>query len=259
MSLSQKIKDVKFSKSVAGYASKEVDGFLGDILSSVCEAEQQLSSLRAKLDAYESRADEITKKENEAQKLLLAAKEESASIVSRAKNDANDIISAAEDEAKAFLNEAEKNAKTILAIADKKGNAIIKEASAKAESINEKTAALTKECEAFENAFRAAVAETVKRLAAIRETAPAAVGIEKEENARAEEKPVKEQTDGGDTRDYVFVGGKRIDSTEKPKEKTKRKVYDTLAVTYEGEDGFSDIQKIKKESGQKGIKNPTDF
>lgn len=258
MSLSQKIKDVKFSKSVAGYASKEVDGFLSDILSSVCEAEREIISLRAKLDAHESRADEITMKENEAQEALLAAREEAVSIVNGAKSDAAGIISSAEDKAKTLLNEAEKNAKTILAIADKNGNDIIKKANAKAESINEKTAALVKECESFENGFRTAVAETVKRLASLRENAPA-VHTVKAESAVANAQSEKKQTDEGDTRDYAFVGGKRLDGEKKAKKKTERKLYDTLAVTYEGEDDFSDIQKIKKESGQKEIKNPTDF
>lgn len=223
MSLSEKIKNTKFSKGVAGYSQKEVDGFMESTAVAVSELEHQLSGLRIKLDAYESRADEIRKKENEAKKLLDAARAEALRILDAAKEKANGILS-----------EAQKSAEGILAAAKENGAAIKEKADGEADETLKKAAAILKECDAFEAQFRAAVADTVKRLSVIRAASPSVPVKEEPKTVRREVKPQK-------------------------RERTERKPYDTLTVTYDSEDDYADIQKIKKEAGTRRIKNPTDF
>lgn len=225
MSLSEKIKSTKFSKSVAGYSQKEVDAFLESTAAVSGELEQKISVLRTKLDAYESRADEIKKLENEAKRLLEGARCEARQIVLAAQKNAEEILAKANDDANA-----------ILATADKNGKAIVSAANAEADEIARKSAAIVKECEDFEAQFRNTVASTVKKLSALRSGAPKITVTETpavEEPKKSEPKAVRETA--------------------------KRKPYDTLTVVYDTDDDFADIQKIKSEAGERKIKNPTEF
>ena len=248
MSLSNKIKDIKFSKSVAGYAIKEVDSFLDGMVTAAAEQESELSALRVKLEAYERRADEIAKKEKAAEDALENAKKESRRIISEAEKKAEHIVASGEGAAEEKKAAADKNAKEIIAAADKKGKEIVEAAKKEADRVNRTVAALVGEYEEFEARFRTEVAKTVKSLADIRNSAP-----KTEEHVK--EEPVKEEPVAPDTQDFEFVGGRRVKS-EATKEMPRRKLYDTLTVTYDKEDDFADIKEFL---GKKEIKNPTDF
>lgn len=250
MPLSDKIKDIKFTKSVAGYAVKEVDGFIDGVLPAVMEYEREVSTLRVKLDAYERRADEIAKQEKEAARLLESARAEAERIVADAKSNAQKIVSLGEGAAAEKISAAEKKAAAIISAANKKGSEIVSLAKEKSDETNEKLTRLIGEYEEFEAKFRAEVAKTVKNLAAIRESAP------KVEKPKAEAVPAPKEEEPSEQKDYEFVGGKRVGTAEATKEMPRRKLYDTVTVTYDEEDDFSDIKKFL---GKKEIKNPTDF
>lgn len=252
MSLSDKIKDTRFTKSVAGYAVKEVDGFIDGILPAVMEYEREVSSLRVKLDAYERRADEIAKQEKEAARTLENAKEEAERIIAEAKTEAARIVASGEGAAAEKISAAERNAASLLDAASKKGEEIISASKEKSDEINEKVANLVGEYEEFEAKFRTEVARTVKNLAAIREGAPKA----KKPVVTEEKAPVQKSEEPEETKDFEFVGGKRVGAAEATKEMPRRKLYDTVTVTYDSEDDFDDIKKFL---GKKEIKNPTDF
>ena len=256
MSLSEKIKNTRFAKSMAGYSSKEVDAFIDDILPQISEFEQQISVLRVKLDALEFRSDEISKRENEAERLLDAAKKEAEKIVSAAKERAAGIVAAGEKTAAEKMAAAEKNAVAIVSAADKKGSEIVAAAEKKSGEINEKVAALVGEYEAFEAQFRKTVADTVKNFSAIRESAPKAAAPKP---LKKEATKPKVQAESNEARDYEFVGGKRADTVSKAEEKSSRKLYDTVTVTYDTDDGYADIKKLKDSAQKKEIKNPTEF
>ncbi len=269
MPLSDKIKDTRFSKSVAGYAIKEVDGFVEEILPAVADYEKQLSALRVKLDAYESRADEIAKRESDAERLLCAAREESAKILraaelegkgiaAEAEAKASEITADAEARAAMLLSEAKKKAEAIIAAADAKGKETVAAASSAADKISCEAAAVRDECAAFEKHFREIVADTVKNLAAIRTEAPRVKAAQKPKKAEKKEPAEKQPENEPDvTRDYEFAGGKRVAAPEE--KKTQRRLYDTVTVVYDSEDDFADVKKLKEALGKKEIKNPTDF
>lgn len=265
MSLSEKIKNAKFSKGVAGYSVKEVDGFICDILPLVTECEQQLSALRVKLEAVEYQSDAIKKRENEAERMLEKAKSEAERIINEAKAIAKETVSQSETEAlekgdaakrmaDELLNTAKKNASAIIVSADKKGRETLAAANGNAEEINAKAEALSKEIRAFEENFRAAVADTVKKLSDIRASSPKAVPVMKAEPKTEKKADVIEILE---TKDYEFAGGKQLSA--KKAESSKRRLYDTVTVTYDAEDDFEDVKKIKNEGAKKEIKNPTDF
>ncbi|MBR5539212.1 MAG: DivIVA domain-containing protein [Clostridia bacterium] len=253
MSLSDKIKDIKFSKSVAGYSTKEVDGFLDEIVSAVMEQEKEISALCAKTEAYENRAKDIEKKEKAAADTLEDAKNEARRIIGEAEKKAEHIVAAGEGAADEKRAAAEKAAAEIITAADNKGKEILLAAKNEAERINETVAALVGEYEEFEAKFRTEVAKTVKNLADIRSSAPKTEKAEKTE--KKPEEPVKAEPSVPDTQDFEFVGGRRVPS-EATKEMPRRKLYDTLTVTYDNEDDFADIKEFL---GKKEIKNPTDF
>lgn len=298
MPISEKIQAVHFSKSVAGYTVKEVDGFFGDLLPLVQEQEQLLCGLRAKLEAMEKRADEIAEQEKEAQRLLQSARAEAESIIAAAEKKADVICreaeqtaevklriaekNAAEKEAAASKNAhdrvetAKKNAETILAVADRKGKAILDEATAAANEEKQKAKVLNAECTVFESHFRTLVSETVQALAKLQARAPLVPEVtpveEKpqpvppapQEVPAAEEKvaetPAPAEKENTEPRDFAFSGGKPVMTSAKAAEAPRRRLYDTVNITYESnEDGFDDIRKLMEESTAKQIKNPTHF
>ena len=257
MALSEKIKDIKFAKSVAGYSVKEVDSFIDSAFADASEYEREISALRVKLEAYDRRTDEIARKEAEALATLESAREEAGRIISEAKEQAVKIVAAGEGAADEKISAAEKNAKALLASANEKGEEIVAAAVKRAEETNDRVADLVAEYEDFEAKFRMEVAKTVKTLSDIKNGAPRVTKTVKEEPE--EEESVTEEPASEEAHDFEFVGGKRADIAEKTKEMPKRKLYDTLSVTYDSDDDFSDIKMIKESFGKSGIKNPADF
>lgn len=295
MPISERIQNIKFSKSVAGYNAKEVEGFLGDLLPLVQEQEQLLSALRTKLDAMEKRTDEIAKQEKEAYRLLESARAEAESIIAAAEKKSDTIrreaeqtaevklriaeTSAAEKETIASRNArdrvetAKKNAETILAAADRKGKAILAEAIAAANEEKQKAKVLSAECTVFESHFRTLVADTVRALAKLQENAPRIPEIvpaaempkpvappAPQAEPEAVAAPVPAAEENTEPRDFAFAGGKPMyDGVKATAEVPRRKLYDTVTVTYDNDDGFDDIRKLMEESSAKQMKSPTHF
>ncbi len=189
MALSEKFEGVKFSKGVAGYSTKEVDAFFADTLPLIKEQEQIITSLRAKLGAFEAQKDEIAKKEHEAYRLLEAAKGEADIIVSNAKasaekiNDsaqaaanekelnarkrAAELLQKAESEAETILLNAKQNSEKIIAAADARGKEMLTKAKAEHYDIASRAKELSSECKSFEESFRTLVADTARALASL--------------------------------------------------------------------------------------------
>lgn len=297
MALSEKIEEIKFAKSVAGYAIKEVDGFMADLLLLAKEEEQLIMVLRAKLEAFELQRDDIKKQEHEAYKLLEAAKKEAEIIVATAKKNAETIVSEAQVDAEVQVRSATARANDILENADALSNAKISDAYASAEKIiadasqkskemleqvkaacdeeMRKAKALANECASFETRFRTIVADTAQALMKIKEETPVpydAAAIKAPEKAveshasEAEEKapalateeitPVEKVEETKESTDVEFAGGKPVAALAKKEEKTQRKLYDNVQVTYDAENDFEQIRDIMKGPERK---SPTHF
>ncbi len=278
MTISEKIEDIKFTKSVAGYTQKEVDSFIADILPLVREEEQLVAALRVKLAAFEGKSDEIRRQEREAYRLLEAAKEEAEIIVATAKKKAEDIasearvaaevqqraasaraaemISNAENEANTLVNEANANAQKIVSTADARGRELLAKVKEVCSEEERKAKALSNECAAFETRFRTIVADTAVALAKIKEETP----MPYEEVARPVEAPQEDEPKPPVKEEAVSETEVEIPmaiSHQKREEPHVRRLYDTVNVTYENEeDDFSEIKDIMN---GKGVKSPTHF
>ena len=261
MSLSEKIKNIKFSKGAIGYNVKDVDAFMDEcaILSSDCES--QVHTLRAKLDAFQCRADEIAKREEEAAAVLEAAKNEALSIIDAAKVEAAKEIASGKFEAEKIIGGAKAEATEISIKAKVDARILLEKANEKADEINAKAAALVKACDDFEAKFRTEVAKTVKNLADIKKSAPKVKVIAPIKEEPAVEAPAEKVEDPVEMQDFAFVGGKRLDTTVNTDRKNGRKVFDTLSVTYDNafESDFEEIKRMKEDISKKGIKNPVEF
>lgn len=196
MSLSEKLKQAHFSKGAFGYSVKEVDAFLNELRVAAESDESALHTLRAKLDAFEGKSAEIARTENEAYRLLSAAKDEAEKIRAAAKARADVLVREAETRAAAAeaaaserasllereatrraneqIGNAKQNAAMILAAADKRGRETLAAAERQARETAEKAAALSRESRDFEEKLRVLTANTVRALAALNGTAPAA-------------------------------------------------------------------------------------
>ena len=293
MPLSEKFTDTKFTKSVAGYSTKEVDGFINDVLPLIKEQEQLTAALKVKLDAFEAQRDEIQAKEREAYRLLEAAKKEADIIVATAKKSAesmtsdaqvasevqvraataraHEIIADAEKKSAAMACEAEDNAKKIIASADAQARAMLEKVKAHCDCETEKAQKLSDECAAFEARFKATVAETAKAFALIKEQTPlpakepaAAKGetpepIEEavpETKEETKETPAAVETDS-EPQDIEIVGGRPVIPRAKREAPAPRRLYDTVQVTYDDDDDFSEIRAIMEQTEKR--KSPVDF
>ena len=106
MSLSERLQSVHFNKGAIGYNTKEVDAFFSEMRTAAERDEAALRTLRAKLDAFEGKSAEIARTENEAYRLLAAAKDE-----------AEKLRAAAEAQAKTLLEDAKARAAAAEAVA----------------------------------------------------------------------------------------------------------------------------------------------
>jgi len=274
MAISDRIQGAKFSKGMAGYTTKEVDGFFADLLPIAREQEQLLYALRAKLDAFEKRNEEIAKKEQDAYSVLESARAEAEKIVATAEQKAASILVQTEAVSKAKAKEledaAKRNAEAILAAADRQGKTILAEAITAANAEKETAKALRAECTVFESRFRTLVADTARSLAqmqaeapkaaapkAVPTVAPAPKAEPKAEKTAAEKvAPVPEVP--VETQEISFAGGRPVPSAAEQAASPRRKPYESLTVTYDEDDDFDDIRKLKQESANK-LKSPTHF
>ena len=196
MSLSERLQAVRFAKGAIGYNTKEVDSFLAELRTAAERDESALRTLRAKLDAIEGRSAEITRTENEAYRLLAAAKDEAEKLRTAAEAQAKAVLedaktraaateavaaeraAVAEREAERRANEtvgnARQNAAMILAAADKRGRETLAAAEREAEEVRARAAALSRRSADFEEKLRGLTADTVRALAALNAAAPAA-------------------------------------------------------------------------------------
>lgn len=195
MSLSERLQSIRFNKGAIGYNTKEVDAFVAELRTAAERDESALRTLRAKLDAFEGRSAEITRTENEAYRLLAAAKDEAEKVRAAAEAQAKTMLedakvraaaaeavaaeraSAAEREAARRANEtvgnARQNAAMILAAADKRGREALAAAEREAADVRARTAALFRRSAEFEEKLRRLTADTVRALAALNASAPA--------------------------------------------------------------------------------------
>lgn len=316
MLLSEKLEQAKFSKSVAGYAVKEVDGFLGDILPVLREEEELMRVLRTKLSAFEAHTEEIEKREQEAYRVLEAAKQEAESMLVAARKNAGAIVAEAKAAAEAReraadahaaeqlqnaerrsaerIDEAKKTAEMILAAADRKGRTMLAEAQARATAQSQSAKALAAECVAFEARFRTLAADTVRALSELKDDAPKPIVTQSASQIAAEpilqqsarmaqpetpaqppqravppapvpESPKAESTPAAPeeesaARDIPFAGGQPISAYTGASEKPSgRKLYDTVTVSYESDDGYEDIRKLMEDTSGKKPTNPAHF
>ena len=70
--------------------------------------------------------------------------------------------------------------------------------------------------------------------------------------------PAPKKEEIPETRDFSFAGGKPVSAASAP-EKTHRKLYETVNVTYENDDDFADVRKIMEDAPARKVKNPTHF
>lgn len=310
MLLSEKLEQAKFSKSVAGYAVKEVDGFIGDFLPILREEEELMRVLRTKLSAFEAHTEEIEKREQEAYRVLEAAKQEAESMVAAARKNADAIVAEAKAAAEAReraaeahaaeqlqnaerrsaarIDEAKKTAEMILAAADRKGRTLLAEAQARASAQSQSAKALAAECIAFEARFRALAADTVRALSELKDDAPKPIVTKPVQQpipepivqqpvapvepasrparpAPAVEQPKPKEESAAPAaesapRDIAFAGGQPVSAyTGAPEKPSGRKLYDTVTVSYDNDDGYEDIRKLMEDANGKKPTNPVHF
>lgn len=279
MSISEKLTDIKFTKSAIGYSAKEVDGFISDILPLVKEQEHLLLALKVKLEAFDAQRGEIEGKEKQALRLLEAAKKEAEIIVATAKKSAEDklkdaelssevqlraaasraaeIIADAEQKAKATANEAEVNAEKVLKSADAEARAVIEKVMAYSAEETRKAQEISDKCAAFEASFKALVAKTAAEFAAIKENTPmpAREVVEEPAPIAAEScvEPQKEETEA-EAEEPTFTAPTVGERARTP----KKHLYDAVPVTYDDdEQDFTDIRDIMKRAEKR--KSPTHF
>ncbi len=195
MSLSERLQSVHFNKGAIGYNTKEVDAFFSEMRTAAERDEAALRTLRAKLDAFEGKSAEIARTENEAYRLLAAAKDEAEKLRAAAEAQAKTLLedakaraaaaeavaaeraAVAEREAARRANEtvgnARQNAAMILAAADKRGRETLAAAEREAAATRAKAAALSRRSAEFEEKLRSLTADTVRALAALNAAAPA--------------------------------------------------------------------------------------
>lgn len=195
MSLSERLQSVHFNKGAIGYNTKEVDAFFSEMRTAAERDEAALRTLRAKLDAFEGKSAEIARTENEAYRLLAAAKDEAEKLRAAAEAQAKTLLedakaravaaeavaaeraAVAEREAARRANEtvgnAKQNAAMILAAADKRGRETLAAAEREAAATRAKAAALSRRSADFEEKLRSLTADTVRALAALNAAAPA--------------------------------------------------------------------------------------
>ena len=266
MAISDRIRGVKFSKSVAGYSVKEVDAFLDDLLPIVQEQEQLLQAMRAKLLTLDKRSEEIAKQEAEAERKIALAEAKAEEIVAAAEKAAAEKLEKAAEGAQILAAEAAKKAERILAAADRQGKGVLAEAITAANAERESANAIRAEYTVFESRFRTLVADTARALAALQEEAPKAATrkaipvaeAKPEPKEEVQEAPApKEEPAPEETQSISFAGGRPMPTdAEAAKTPSRRKPYDTLSVTYDDDDDFADVQSMMR--GKK-VKNPTHF
>ena len=298
MHVSKKLEQAKFSKSVAGYSVKEVEGFLADLLLMVRDEEERVRALSVKLGAFEAQAAEIEKREQETLRILEAARAEAEgmriaaqrnadAIVAEAKAaaearehaakvHADEQIKEAERRSAARVEEAKQNAEMILVAADRKGRAMLAESKSRATAESQNARALAAECAAFEARFRALAADTVRALAALKEEAPKPIALAPEPVPIAAEPvqrvapkaqavdetsvPIQEEPKEPAVQDVPLAGGQPVSAyTGETDKVTSRKLYDTVTITYEEDNGFSDIRKLMGDAEGKKQTNPAHF
>ena len=189
MSLSDRLQSIRFNKGAIGYNTKEVDAFVAELRTAAERDESALRTLRAKLDAFEGRSAEITRTENEAYRLLAAAKDEAEKVRAAAEAQAKTMLedakvraaaaeavtaeraSAAEREAARRANETVGNARqnAAEAVTAERASAAEREAA----DVRARTAALFRRSAEFEEKLRRLTADTVRALAALNASAPA--------------------------------------------------------------------------------------
>ncbi len=234
----------------------------------------------------------------EAENILAAAKKDADAIVAEAKESAaakaaladlraRELAEATEHRAAERIEEAKQNAEMILAAADRKGRTLLAEAQSLAIAESQSAEALATECAVFESRFRTLVADTVRALGALKGSAPTPIvtvapaepmselaepaveEIEAEaaaprrvkravpEQSQAEEEHTAEMTD---TQDIPFAGGQPLDAYTKEVDKApRRKLYDTVTVSYAEDDGFSDVRKLMEDADGKPKASPVHF
>ncbi len=215
MGICDQLRGAKFSKGVAGYNPKEVDGFLADILKFAEQNEQLLSALQVKLDAYESRRAEVDRQEREAYRLLEAARTEALKITDAAKSEAARLTGEAARKAEKILSDAEtraekisaevgkrlaeqqqaakQSADKILASADQQGKTLLAESRAQAAVAEQNAAELVLRTKTFEARFRALVADTIRALSELEAEAPANVAVPAVEKKKFVQRPLSTQ------------------------------------------------------------------
>ena len=223
MSLSERLQSVHFNKGAIGYNTKEVDAFFSEMRTAAERDEAALRTLRAKLDAFEGKSAEIARTENEAYRLLAAAKDEAEKLRAAAEAQAKTLLedakaraaaaeavaaeraAVAEREAARRANEtvgnARQNAAMILAAADKRGRETLAAAEREAAATRAKAAALSRRSAEFEEKLRSLTADTVRALAALNAAAPAP------HRPRASDRTCTRTRDGGGNRRGICRSG----------------------------------------------------
>ena len=265
MSVSETLQNVQFSKSIAGYAQKEVDALLAELLPFVKEAEERMVMQEAELAAWNKRVSEIENSKKQAEDAVQSAKREAAKLIAEANKTAEALLSDARERAARTEAAAKKNAEKILAAADGHGKEIVRAAKTRADAEESRAAKTVRELSLYASRARTLMHNAEAALDALEATAPQAADAKEQPAERASApKPESEpkatlnpNTESVEAHDYRFVGGQPLGDRRTSQ---KRKPYDALNVSYEepADDGFADVKKIM-DSRVKGKKDPTDF
>ena len=156
MMTSNDIRDVKFSKAMAGYKQEEVDDFLNLVEEDYHNFENYMRTMQEKVDGMANAVAEAKKSESSLQNVLISAQQLADNIVAEANAKAEAIVSNARAEA----DNATAEAKILLINFDEK--LAVKRAEAEKEM-----AALIDESQRKQKAVEAATADTIQRQQAL--------------------------------------------------------------------------------------------
>ena len=193
MRLSDKLSDVRFSRGVAGYNTKEVDAFLQALAGELLQIEERLDALTARAALYDAEKEKITQEKAAADELLSLAESKAKKLLSEAQAaaracehaaqieteelrrsaeskaqnrlhaaqvQAEGMIADADVAAKEKIAEAEAGAARILSEADRRGQAMLAEAKAKTAAETDRYAEIV----AAGRGYTASVAEITEKL-----------------------------------------------------------------------------------------------
>ena len=199
MMTSNDIRDVKFSKAMAGYKQEEVDDFLNLVEEDYRNFENYMKTMQDKVDGMANAVAEAKKSETSLQNVLISAQQLADNIVAEANVKAENIINTARTEAenataeaKSMLTNFDEKLAVKRAQAETEMTALIENAQRKQKAVEAATAdAVTRQQALFDKlrlevaAFKNELTEQYKRHIEVISKLPDCVAMDAERAAKA--------------------------------------------------------------------------